>query len=106
MNKISQAVLILWWLVGTASAAGTPQATDEAAKLQRLFEEEWEWTLQEYPEYATTVGDNRYNDKLTNLSAEAIARRKAHEREVLNRIRQIDRSRLSGQDIVSYDLFL
>ena len=55
------------------------------------------------PRVSTGVGDNRYNDKLTDLSASAIDRRKVHEREVLGRLR--DRpDRLTGQDVVSYDL--
>ena len=33
-------------------------------------------------------------------------RRKAHEREYLGRLREIDRGRLTGQDVVSYDLSL
>ena len=32
-------------------------------------------------------------------------RRKAHERDVLRRIREIDRTLLTGQDVLSYDLF-
>ena len=83
-----------------------PRPTRDAAKLHALFDQEWQWTLREYPEFATGVGDNRYNDKLTDLSAPAMDRRKAHEREYLRRLREIDRGRLTGQDVVSYDLSL
>ena len=38
------------------------------------------WTLREFPEFATNVGDNHYNDKLTDLSAPAMERRKGHDR--------------------------
>jgi hypothetical protein len=81
-------------------------ADEPAAKLRALFGDEWQWTLREYPEFATGVGDNRFNDKWTDLSIPAIERRKAHEREWLARLREIDRGRLTGQDIVSYDLAL
>jgi uncharacterized protein (DUF885 family) len=87
-------------------ARADPPANPEAAKLHALFDEEWEWTLREFPEFATNVGDNRYNDKLTDLSVLAMERRKAHEREVLRQIRAVDRGGLTGQDVVSYDLFL
>ncbi len=80
-------------------------AADEATKLHTLFEGEWQWTLREYPEFATNVGDPRYNDKLTDLRAAAIDRRKAHEKDVLKAIRDIDRALLTGQDVLSYDLF-
>ncbi len=78
----------------------------EASKLHTLFDNEWQWTLEEYPEFATRIGDDRYNNKLTDLSAPAMERRKAHARDVLKRIRAIDRGSLTGQDVLSYDLFL
>jgi uncharacterized protein (DUF885 family) len=55
---------------------------------------------------ATGVGDNRYNDRLTDLSAPVMEARKAHERDLLRRLREIDRGHLTGQDVVSYDLAL
>jgi uncharacterized protein (DUF885 family) len=101
----------LFWALLLPSAcrpasAEPPAAGEEAAKLHALFEQEWQWTLREYPEIATAVGDNRFNDKLTDLSAPAMEGRKAHERDVLERLRAISRDRLSGQDVVSYDLAL
>jgi uncharacterized protein (DUF885 family) len=89
----------------TPARAGTSSATQEATTLHTLFEEEWQWTLREYPEFATSVGDQKYNDKLTDLSVLAMDRRKAHARELLKRIREVDRARLTGQDLLSYDLF-
>ena len=74
--------------------------------LHDLFKEDWEHGLREYPESATHLGDHRFDDRLTDLSPEAIARRKAHQREMLARIQQIDRAQLQGQDAISYDLFL
>jgi uncharacterized protein (DUF885 family) len=79
---------------------------NESRALHDLFDEDWQWGLKEYPEGATWNGDNRYNDRLTDLSFAAIEQRKAHQLEMLARIRQIDRSQLFGQDVLSYDLFL
>jgi uncharacterized protein (DUF885 family) len=81
-------------------------STDAAKKLRALFDEDWEWGLHQYPEAATLLGDNRFNDRVTDYSPEAIERRKAYERDVLARIQKIERSRLNGQDVISYDLFL
>jgi uncharacterized protein (DUF885 family) len=92
--------------LGGMLRADTPPPSPDAAKLHALFVEEWQWTLKEYPEFATGVGDNRYNDRLTDVSAPAMERRKAHERDLLKRLREIDRSRLADQDVVSYDLAL
>ncbi|HXG92297.1 MAG TPA: DUF885 domain-containing protein [Blastocatellia bacterium] len=99
---------ILSFILMTASTvfAQVISSSDAAQKLHALLDEDWQWQLEQYPENATLLGDNRYNNRLTNLSPEAIARRKAHEREMLDRIQKIDRAELSGQDAISYDLFL
>jgi len=81
-------------------------SSDTAKTLHQLFDEDWQWSLREFPEAATLMGDNHYNDRLTDYSPDAIARRKSHEHEMLARIKKIDRSKLSGQDVISYDLFL
>jgi uncharacterized protein (DUF885 family) len=92
----------------TASAvlAQAISTNDTAKKLHALFDEDWQWGLKEFPENATLIGDNRYNNLLTDLRPEAFERRKAHEREMLSRIQKIDRAALAGQDQISYDLFL
>jgi uncharacterized protein (DUF885 family) len=81
-------------------------SSDAAKTLHQLFDEDWQWSLREFPESATLIGDNHYNDRLTDYSPDAIARRKSHEREMLARIKKIDRSKLTSQDVISYDLFL
>ena len=93
-------------LTTTAVFAQILSSSDTAKKLRALFDEDWQWLLQQYPESATLLGDNRYNDRLADYSIEAIERRKAHERTMLDRVKKIDRSRLTGQDLISYDLFL
>ena len=99
---------LLSFILLTASAVFTQvlSSSDAARKLHALFDEDWQWNLQQYPESATLLGDNRYNDRVTDYSFDAIERRKAHEREMLDRAQKIDRSQLAGQDAISYDLFL
>lgn len=84
----------------------TNSTSNATKKLHSLCDEDWQWRMEQSPESATMIGDNRYNDRLTDLSPEAIERRKTHERDMLARLREIDRSQLSGQDVISYDLFL
>ncbi len=104
-------VVLIFTLVVLAPAAQGRAETfsaiqDETKKLHALFDDEWQWTLREYPELATRIGDPRYNDRLTDLAAPALETRKAHKRDLLKRIREIDRGSLMGQDVLSYDLFL
>ena len=100
------AILTIISLFASSALAQVVNSGDARKKLQALFAEDWQWFVEQFPEAATLLGDNRYNDRLTDLSPEAIERRKAHEREMLDRIQKIDRAGLTGQDIISYDLFL
>ena len=60
------------------------------AALNRLLSDEWEYTLRTYPELATRIGDNRYNDRLIDLSDKAIADRLEHARQALRRFEAVD----------------
>jgi uncharacterized protein (DUF885 family) len=82
---------------------GTAQTPAQA--LHKLFEDEWEWSMREYPTFASSLGDRRYNDRWTDISLAAYERRHRHRLEVLQRLGRIDRSRLSEADRLNYDLF-
>lgn len=86
--------------------AAVAQRPTEAEKLEKLFADEWEWGLKDDPEGATYVGDRRYDHLLTDRSAAAFERRRAHDAEVLARIAAIDRSKLPESERLNYDLFL
>ena len=104
---IRNAALFTFFVVSASALfAQVLSSSGVAQKLHSLFDEDWKWGLQQYPENATLLGDNRYNDRVTDYSIEAIERRKMHERQMLDRVQKIDRSQLNGQDVISYDLFL
>ena len=70
-----------------------------------LLDEVWEWQLAEFPMFASQLGDRRYNDRWTDHSLVAIARRQQQSREFLQRVYGIDRSALSENDQLNYELF-
>lgn len=90
-------------LVGSESAQA--QHATRNSQLHALFAEEWERGLRENPENASYQGDNRYNDRWTDLSLEAIARREAADKAALDKLRTIDRAALSPADQLNYDTF-
>ncbi|HYA95107.1 MAG TPA: DUF885 domain-containing protein, partial [Terriglobales bacterium] len=56
-------------------AAAPPAAADLAARrkaLNDLLAEQWEYNLKTSPEYATILGDKRYNDQLSDVSQKAV----------------------------------
>ena len=77
--------------------------------LNALFDREFQLELQEFPEYATFLGIEGYNDRLHDASAQAAARRKSHVKSVLVELAAFDPTKLSTQDRISlstmvYDL--
>ncbi|MCC5914022.1 MAG: DUF885 domain-containing protein [Balneolaceae bacterium] len=74
-------------------------------QLQNLFDDHWEYTLQTSPLFATNQGDDRFNDRLPDSSPEAMEYRYNQNREFLERLERIDRSRLGSDEAVNYDIF-
>lgn len=94
----------LFLVVCGFAAVGFAQNT-EAQKLHSLFETEWQWSLETYPTFASYLGDKRYNSRWTDMSLAAISKRNQRSIDVLAKLKQIDRSKLSATDRVNYDLF-
>jgi uncharacterized protein (DUF885 family) len=81
-------------------------ATLEATRFRALLDSDWQWNMQQFPEWATATGDHRYDDRLTDDSPEAVARREEHDRAQLKALRHIDVEALNGEDRISYDFAL
>ena len=79
--------------------------TPEHERLRRLFDLHWAYLLQEFPELATEVGAAGQNDRWTDVSAAAVARRKAELDLPLKALATIDRAKLGPEDALDYDLF-
>jgi uncharacterized protein (DUF885 family) len=84
-----------------AQQPGTP----DSVRLHQLFAQNWEYTMREYPEFATAVGYPGQNARWTDYSLDAIARRKRELNDPLNALRTIDRAQLGPTDQLNYDLF-
>jgi uncharacterized protein (DUF885 family) len=100
---VRRLVPALLGLCFAASALAEPSAP--ARQLGALFEAHWQWTMRNHPEWATALGDHRFDQRWTDNSDAAIAQREAHAREMLARVQRIARTQLSGVDRVSYDVF-
>ncbi len=88
-------------------AGAEERVSMESAKLNQLLEDFFEESLDRNPLRATSIGDPRYNDRLPNfLSRESIDEQERFDRRWLDQIRKLDRSQLSGQDRLSYDVFV
>ena len=88
--------------------AEPPKQTLEARRdeLHRLLADEWEYTLRTQPELSTQVGDNRYNDRLSDFSDKAIADDLEHSRQALTRFEVIDVTGFPEQEKLNRALML
>jgi uncharacterized protein (DUF885 family) len=90
-----------------AEAAPTVQPAERAAQLNALYADFWEASLKLNPLQATFVGDARYNDQMPDFfSAEYRAKGEAFNREWLAKAQAIGSEGLSGQDLLSYEIFV
>ena len=89
----------------TTVFAQNSNANESTKQLYALFNSEWEYSLKESPMFASYLGDKRYNDKWTDVSLTAIERRTQDTKNGLERLKKIDRAKLSVADQLNYDLF-
>ena len=90
---------------GAPAAAPAPLADREAA-LQSLFKEYWDAYLQHSPEFASQIGDTRFNDQISDYSAQAANDWLAVEQNDLMRLAAIDPTGFSDQEKTSRELLL
>ncbi len=92
--------------LAVAAASALAKEPPASKALDALFEREFAYGLAEHPEAATLLGIDGYDDKVTDFSPEAIARRKAHVKKVIAELERFAPSKLSAQDRISRDMML
>jgi uncharacterized protein (DUF885 family) len=107
------ALLVAITLWSSALPAQKTQAAGKAADIENrrnqllsLFDEEWQYELRADPEMATSLGDNRYNDRLNDRSPEFYQSDLEARRKFLTRFEAIDPSGLAAQDALSRELMI
>ena len=63
------------------------------------FHDYWEDVLEHSPEFASTIGDKRWNDKISDYSVKAINEGLEREQNFLMKLAAIDPAGLSGEDV-------
>ncbi|MGB7470411.1 MAG: DUF885 domain-containing protein, partial [Candidatus Acidiferrum sp.] len=71
------------------------------SKLNQLIAEEWEYQMRESPEYATAIGDYRYNDKWSDYSLAHVPEQRAAIEKWLERFEQVDTADFPEQEKLS-----
>jgi uncharacterized protein (DUF885 family) len=87
------------------SDAGDPLARREA-ELNQIFADYWQDHLKYNPEFASTIGDLRYNDQLSDYSVDAYNASLDRGRAFLGRLEQVDTDGMPDQVKLSKDLLM
>lgn len=74
--------------------------------LNALLKEQWEWQLKDSPELATFIGDERYNDRWSDISLAHVAVLKTQLQAFLQRFAAIDTRGFSEQDRLNQELMV
>ena len=81
-------------------------AATRSRDLARLFDEIWQDRLKHSPEYATFLGDKRYDDQLSDIAPRAINDALARGRGYIERLSAIDTNGLPAEERLSAELML
>ena len=119
LKKSLKLAAVLLVLVGTqpeifaASIASSTKISEVAtsldarrAALNSLLAEQWEYKLRASPEFASMLGDKRYNDKLSDFSQAAIDADQKADVDYLKRFSAIDSKGFSVQEKLNKDLMV
>jgi len=89
------------------AAQAAPADVDTRVKaLNDLLAEQWQYNLKESPEFATILGDYRYNDKWSDITLAHAAQQKKDAQGWIKRFEAIDTSGFSEQDRLNKELMV
>jgi uncharacterized protein (DUF885 family) len=90
-----------------ATPASVPVSLDDRRKaLNDLFHDYWEDFLKHNPEFASSIGDQRYNDQISDYSVRAFNDGLARERKFLLRLAAIDPTGFTDAEKISQQLLI
>jgi uncharacterized protein (DUF885 family) len=104
VRPTSWSALLLLALAARGGAV-TAAAGDPVARLHDLFAREWAWRLEQSPEFASGVGVHDYDDKLSDLAPETLARQNEQSQRFLAELQGIDRASLPESELANCDVF-
>ena len=107
----------LTFLAGSALAQGTgsnqlnskgasPSVEARVKALHTLLDEQWEYTLRTSPEFASILGDKRYNDRLSDFSQAAIDKDIEQNRIFLAKFEAVNADGFPEQEKLNRDLMV
>ena len=107
-TRIGAASALLFSLILGAAHADTaaPELAGRRAALDSLIKEQWEYTMRTSPEWASLMGDKRFNDRWSDFSQAGIDADIRASAEFLKRFEAIDTAGFPLQEQLNRELML
>lgn len=105
MKATALATMLFLAMMTTVVAAETPLEQRRKA-LEDLLAEQWQYVLSTNPEFASILGDKRWNDRISDASQAAIDRDYAEAKRFLQRLDVIDTTGFPEQEILNKTLMV
>jgi uncharacterized protein (DUF885 family) len=90
-------------------AQTSSSSADLAARrqqLSQLLDEQWQYTMREQPEFATIIGDLRYNDKFSDNSLAHIEQQRKDGEAFLKKFEAVDTTGFPEQEVLNQQLMV
>ncbi len=104
--RILSALLAIGILAGAVFAQGDNDLAQRRKQLNDILNDYWEYTMRTNPEYASILGDKRYNDKLSDASYEAVLRDLEESKKYLARLEAVDATGFPAQEKLNKQLLV
>lgn len=99
---------VLFALLGgsiiSLTAANTNELNARRNQLKKLLADQWEYELREQPEFASVIGDYRYNDRWEDISLAHVQQKKRDLQDWLSRFEAVDTTGFPEQERLSQAL--
>lgn len=92
--------------LSTAPVGAHASVEERTAALNGLFQQYWDEYLERNPEFASEIGDKRYNDKISDYSVQAVNEWLEREQELLMKLAQIDPAGMNENETMSREMLM
>lgn len=92
--------------VGASAARANSPVESRLKRLHALLEEQWQYTLRTSPEFASILGDKRYNNRISDLSQKAVDADIRESARFLREFESIDAEGFPAQERLNRDLMV
>src|SRR6266581_4167286 len=103
---LANLLILLGVTSGFMSTAADSDLETRRKAFQKLLDEQWEYTLSHVPEFASILGDKRWNDKSSDLSVTAILADQAMDKVFVKKFEAVDTSGFPEQDALTKTLLV